>query len=53
MGRSLVRPINPRDTEIGGVMPRNMSFAMTTKQAKAKTKDVTRRFGWWFLKEGS
>ncbi len=33
-------------------MPRNMSFAMTTEQARNKTKDVTRRFGWWFLKEG-
>jgi len=33
-------------------MPRNMSFAMTTKQATEKTKDVTRRFGWWNLKEG-
>ncbi len=33
-------------------MPRNMSFAMTTPQFKAKTKDVTRRFGWRFLKPG-
>lgn len=33
-------------------MPRNMSFAMTTTQFKAKSKDVTRRFGWWFLKPG-
>ena len=33
-------------------MPRNMSFAMTTVQFKNKTKDVTRRFGWWFLKPG-
>lgn len=33
-------------------MPRNISFAMTTEQVKAQTKDVTRRFGWWFLKEG-
>jgi hypothetical protein len=31
-------------------MPRNMSFAMTTEQFKARTKTVTRRFGWWFLK---
>ncbi len=31
---------------------RNMSFAMTTPQFKAKTKTVTRRFGWWFLKPG-
>ena len=33
-------------------MPRNMSFAMTTEQYKKQTKTVTRRFGWWFLKEG-
>lgn len=33
-------------------MPRNMSFAMTTNQFKAKTKTVTRRLGWWFLKPG-
>lgn len=33
-------------------MPRNMSFAMTTEQFKNKTKTVTRRFGWWFLKAG-
>lgn len=33
-------------------MPRNMSFAMTTGQVKNRTKDVTRRFGWWFLKPG-
>ena len=33
-------------------MPRNMSFAMTTEQVKNRTKNVTRRFGWWFLKEG-
>ncbi|MEJ1422231.1 MAG: ASCH domain-containing protein [Candidatus Sedimenticola sp. (ex Thyasira tokunagai)] len=25
---------------------------MTTDQVKAQTKDVTRRFGWWFLKPG-
>ncbi|KKN73192.1 hypothetical protein LCGC14_0403650 [marine sediment metagenome] len=31
---------------------RNMSFAMTTEQVKARTKTVTRRFGWWFLKPG-
>lgn len=31
---------------------RNMSFAMTTEQMRAQTKDVTRRFGWWFLKPG-
>ena len=33
-------------------MPRNMSFALTTEQFKAKTKTVTRRFGWWFLNPG-
>lgn len=31
---------------------RNMSFAMTTSQFRARTKDVTRRFGWWHLKPG-
>jgi len=35
-----------------GEMPRNMSFAMTTEQVRAKTKTVTRRFGWWFLMPG-
>ena len=29
-----------------------MSFAMTTPQFRARTKTVTRRFGWWFLKPG-
>lgn len=33
-------------------MPRNMSFAITTRQAYEKTKDVTRRLGWWFLEPG-
>ena len=33
-------------------MPRNMSFAMTTPQIRARTKTVTRRFSWWFLKPG-
>lgn len=33
-------------------MARNMSFAMTIEQVNAKTKTVTRRFGWWFLKPG-
>ena len=33
-------------------MPRNMSFAMTTEQIQNKTKTVTRRFGWDFLKAG-
>jgi len=31
---------------------RNMSFAMTTEQVINRTKTVTRRFGWWFLKPG-
>lgn len=29
-----------------------MSFAMTTAQVRARTKTVTRRFGWWFLRPG-
>ena len=29
-----------------------MSFALTTDQVRARTKTVTRRFGWWFLKPG-
>lgn len=33
-------------------MARNMSFAMTTEQFIARTKTVTRRFGWWFLAPG-
>ena len=33
-------------------MPRNMSFAITTEQAYNKTKTVTRRLGWWFLRAG-
>ena len=33
-------------------MPRNMSFAMTTQQVRNRSKDVTRRFGWHFLKAG-
>ncbi len=33
-------------------MPRNMSFSMTTAQIKNRTKTVTRRFGWNFLKPG-
>ena len=31
---------------------RYMSFAMTTEQFRNRTKTVTRRFGWWFLKPG-
>jgi len=30
---------------------RNISFAMTTPQVRAGTKDITRRLGWKFLKE--
>lgn len=33
-------------------MPRNISFSLTTPQIRARTKTVTRRFGWWFLKPG-
>jgi len=33
-------------------MARNMSFAMTTEQIKDRSKTVTRRFGWWFLRVG-
>lgn len=33
-------------------MPRNMSFMLTKKQVKNRTKTVTRRLGWWFLKPG-
>lgn len=33
-------------------MPRNMSFFLTTNQVRNKTKTVTRRLGWWFLKPG-
>ena len=31
-------------------MPRNMSFMLTTEQIKNRTKTVTRRIGWIFLK---
>lgn len=31
---------------------RNISFSMTTPQFIDGSKDVTRRFGWWFLKPG-
>lgn len=33
-------------------MPRNMSFALTTEQFINRTKTVTRRRGWTFLKPG-
>jgi len=33
-------------------MPRNMSFSITTEQVRNKTKRVTRRNGWWNLKQG-
>ena len=29
-----------------------MSFMLTTEQIRNKTKTVTRRLGWWFLKPG-
>jgi hypothetical protein len=31
---------------------RSMSFALTTDQVRARTKTVTRRLGWTFLKAG-
>lgn len=31
---------------------RNMSFRETTDQARDRSKTVTRRWGWWFLKPG-
>lgn len=33
-------------------MPRNMSFRLTTEQIRNRTKTVTRRIGWKFLKPG-
>jgi hypothetical protein len=33
-------------------MPRNISFALTTDQIRNRTKTVTRRVGWKFLKAG-
>lgn len=33
-------------------MPRNMSFALTTEQFRARTKTVTRRAGWLHAKAG-
>jgi hypothetical protein len=33
-------------------MPRNISFALTTAQFRDRTKTVTRRLGWKFLKPG-
>lgn len=34
-------------------MPRNMSFSLTTDQIRNRTKTVTRRKGWKFLKAGT
>jgi len=31
---------------------RNMSFIMTTQAFRSRSKTVTRRLGWWFLKPG-
>lgn len=31
-------------------MPRNMSFMLTKEQVRNRTKTVTRRLGWWFLR---
>jgi hypothetical protein len=33
-------------------MPKNMSFMLTTKQIRNRTKTVTRRIGWNFLRPG-
>src|SRR5690348_13365785 len=33
-------------------MPRNMSFALTTRQMRERIKTVTRRMGWLTLKPG-
>ena len=33
-------------------MPRNMSFMLTTEQIRNRTKTVTRRLGWWNIKDG-
>ena len=33
-------------------MPRNMSFMLTTEQVRNRTKTVTRRNGWAFLRPG-
>ena len=33
-------------------MPRLMSFMLTKEQIEVRTKTVTRRLGWWFLKPG-
>lgn len=33
-------------------MPRNMSFSMTTEAVRNRTKTVTRRLGWDFLRPG-
>jgi len=34
------------------IMPRNISFALTTEQIRNQTKTVTRRKGWAFVREG-
>jgi len=31
---------------------KNMSYALTTNQARAQVKDITRRLGWWNVKPG-
>jgi hypothetical protein len=33
-------------------MARNMSFSLTTQQIRDRSKDVTRRLGWFFLSPG-
>lgn len=42
----------PGQTGAGAVVVRHMSFALTTRQMQEKTKTVTRRKGWLFLKVG-
>ena len=37
---------------MGENMPRNISFMLTVNQFKNRTKTVTRRLGWKFLKPG-
>ena len=56
--RRVFHPLNQRvicfcpTTKKGDKMPRNMSFMLTTKQIENRTKTVTRRLNWRFLREG-
>jgi hypothetical protein len=47
-----VRVLFARAWGVVATMPRNLSFALTTPQFLARTKTVTRRNGWRFLKAG-